>query len=74
MTDDDIMDMIQDTPATIRMIARRFRRSEFTVMLHLKRLVIAGLVEEGHRRPSYEGSRGQPQKTYRLTRTKKVAA
>lgn len=75
MTDDDILDLMHgNRPLTAREIARHFKRAEDAVGRKLRLLIPSGLVEEGPRRPLYEGARGQPQKTYQLVRTKKVAA
>lgn len=74
MTDDDIMDLLTASPPmTIRQIARHFKRAEDAVGRKLRLLIPAGLVEEGPRRPLYEGAKGQPQKTYTMVKTRKAA-
>ena len=70
MTDDDLMDYIHDHPATARMIARHFGRSEWQVLYRLRRLIKSGLVEIGPRRPLYPGAQGHPPNSYQLKRTK----
>lgn len=73
MNMDDLLDEIIKHPKTTRELGRHFRCAEDAIARKQRILIAAGLVEEGPRRPIYDGAKGQPQKTYVQKRTRKTA-